>query len=90
MKKTHCFSLLPRHKWFSCTNRNSDQGWFGPCNTIEDAIFDLFSNTGSDERIFISQGFKLTKALKEEQGSEYEWEVDVKNILEILISKESK
>jgi len=76
------YKLKLRHKWFSCTDKDADEGWFGPCATIEDAFIQCQSDMGGGIA-YIGQGHRLTKAEIEEYGAEYEWEVDTRNLLKI-------
>jgi hypothetical protein len=45
---------------------------------------ECYCNNGS-ERIFVAQGYKLTKAEIEERGDEYTWEVDTLHAFEIKL-----
>lgn len=75
-----------RHKWFSSTSRMADNGWFGPCDTMEQAIFECFSSDDYNDGIcYVGQGHKLTKEEIEEMCVDYNWEVDTENAIEIRV-----
>jgi hypothetical protein len=78
----------PRHRWFSAPSRENEDGWFGPHKTIEAAVIECACNRESDdERIFVGQGYRLNARERDERGAEYNWEVDVKNAVEIILPK---
>ena len=83
------YKLKPRHKWFSSTDADADEGWFGPYANLEDAFIDCMSNE-FEGPVYIGQGHRLTKAEIEEYGVDYAWEVDTRNLLKIqeVISEE--
>ena len=78
--------LRPRHKWFAAPETSQEDGWYGPFGRLEDAAIECWSSNGSD-RIFVTQGRKLTAAEIEEQGADYAWEVDAKAAFEIVLPK---
>ena len=75
----------PRHKWFSTYDRDCEDGWWGPYDTVEDAARECVCQNGRENRIFIAQGHKLTKA---ERYGEFDWEVDAENAFEIILPNE--
>ena len=82
------FARKPRHRWFSAPSSECEDGWYGPHKTMEDAIIECAINRESDdERIFVGQGYRLTKREKEELGAEFDWQVDVKNAVEIRLPR---
>jgi hypothetical protein len=75
-----------RHKWFSHTSREAENGWSGPHDHIEDAArAALLAWEAEGDTCYIAQGRKLTKAEYEEQGAEYTWEVDTINALKLVL-----
>ena len=82
-----CLVRRPRHRWFSSQDRIGEDGWYGPHKTIEEAVMDSVSNDGCDQTIYVAQGYRATKAEKEEWCSEFDWQVDAPNALEIRLPK---
>ena len=76
--------LKPKHQWFAAPSADQEDGWYGPFGRIEDAACECWSSNGG-ERIFVTQGRKLTMEEIEEQGAEYAWEVDAKAAFEIVL-----
>jgi hypothetical protein len=72
----------PRHKWFSTYDRECDDGWWGPHDTIEAAARECVCNVGRKRHIFIAHGHKLAES---ERYSVFDWEVDVNNAFEIIL-----
>lgn len=77
----------PRHKWFAGTDRQQEDGWLGPHNTIEEAILeqacDPFFEISSP--IWIAQGRKMTKEELDEFDAGFTWTVDTKNAIKIYL-----
>jgi hypothetical protein len=78
--------LRPRHKWFAAPEAGQEDGWYGPFRKLEDAAYECWLSQGG-ERIFVTQGRKLTVSEIEEQGADYAWEVDAKAAFEIVLPK---
>lgn len=88
-KSAHSLHRLvrkPRHKWFSAPERQWENGWLGPHETIEAAVIECANNY--EGPIFVGQGHKLSKAELEDFGSEYDWEVDTENAIEVRLPNE--
>jgi len=79
----HPLIRRPRHKWFSCSDRECDDGWWGAHKTVEAAARECYCNNGS-ERIFVAQGRRLRQ---DEMYSECTWKVDAANAFEIILPK---
>ncbi len=77
------FVRRPRHKWFSAPDRRCEDGWYGPHDTIEAAARECASNCGAGGPIFVGQGYRITKAEREEWGAEFDYQVDTENAIEI-------
>jgi hypothetical protein len=82
--------LKPRHRWFSAIARECEDGWYGPCKTIEQAISECVSANGSDGSIFVGQGYRLNKQEKEDWGAEFDWQVDTLNAFEVVLPHRSR
>jgi hypothetical protein len=83
-------NLKPRHKWFSHTNPDAENGWSGPHDHIEDAArAALVAWEAEGDTCYIAPGRKLTKAESEEQGAEYTWEVATRNALKLVLPSRS-
>jgi hypothetical protein len=78
----HPLVRRPRHKWFAAFDPKTDEGWWGPHDTIEAAAMECLCNCGSS-RIFVTQGYKLTK--DERYMAEWDWEVDSDRAFEIVL-----
>lgn len=78
----------PRHKWFSAPDRRCEDGWYGPHDTIEAALIECASNYGAESPIFVAQGYKLTKAEREEWGVEFDWQCESQNAIEVRLPNE--
>ena len=74
--------IKPRHKWFSHTDEQAENGWLGPHKHIEDAAkAALLTWESEGDTCWIAQGRKMTKAEMQESGDDYAWEVDVFNAM---------
>lgn len=81
-------TLPKRHKWFSNWDRDSEDGWWGPHDTIEAAAREcVVMDEGPDRRIFIVHGYKLKES---ERYDEFAWEVDARNAFEIILPKQCR
>lgn len=79
--------LKPRHKWFANMSKDSeDADWMGPYSHLEDAAFEelKYSERGGNI-VYVAQGYRMTKAEREEKGVEYTWEVDSSQAIEIRL-----
>ncbi len=78
--------LKPRHKWFSATSR-FDEKWAGPHATFEAAAREAYADSSweNPEPVFVTQGYKMTKAEREEFGADFEWQCDTANAVEVRL-----
>lgn len=80
------FRLKPRWRWFSASSPEAEDGWFGPHETISEAVIEFVSEYGWDVPCFVAQGRKMTKQEIEESALEYQWEVEEpENAMEIRL-----
>ncbi len=79
--------LKRRHRWFSHYCLAADDGFYGPHKTIEAAISEVICAHGADEtgpQIYVFQGYKMTKAERDEWGAEFDWQCDTHQHLTFL------
>jgi hypothetical protein len=79
--------LRPRHRWFSAPSLDCEDGWYGPHKTAMAAAAELVANLhGEDDlRIFVAQGYRMTKAEREECCGDFDWAVDPATAIEIVL-----
>lgn len=77
-------TLRHRHKWFSSSVRDAADGWYGPYATMEQAALKCTNEEGSHV-VYVTQGYKMTKAEREEWGVEFEWQVDTLGTVEVRL-----
>jgi hypothetical protein len=74
--------LKPRYRWFSNTSPDADEGWFGPHKTIEAAVTECV-NDNSAQEVFVGQGYRMTKAEREDWNVDFEWQVDTRTLIKV-------
>lgn len=81
--------LKPRHRWFSNTDNDACDLWFGPHKTIEDAVGECIDQTLIDPTfpVYVCQGHKMTKAELGDMDVDDTWEVDTREAMEIKVIK---
>lgn len=77
--------LRPRHKWFASSYQHAEMGWFGPCATFEAAIMEQACEAGPHDPIYVAQGYKLTKAERDEWGTDFDWQVDTHHAIKVCL-----
>ena len=80
------FTLSPRNKWFVQINKDAEDGWIGPSNTIGEAVLqaeDWFGDLHGS--VFIAQGRKLLKWEIEDMEVDYDWEVESFECFEVRL-----
>lgn len=77
-------TLRHRHKWFSSSVRDAADGWYGPYASMEQAALKCADEEGSHV-LYVTQGYRMTKAEREEKGVEYTWEVQTLEAVEVRV-----
>lgn len=76
--------LCHRHKWFASSVRDAADGWYGPYATMEQAALKCANEEGAHV-VYVTQGYRMTKAEREEKGVEYTWEVGANAAVEVRV-----
>lgn len=72
------------HQWFSSSIRDAADGWYGPYKTLEEAALKRATEEGASV-VYVAQGYKMTKAEREEWGIGFNWQVDTLSAVEVRV-----
>ena len=75
--------LKPRHAWFSATSKDAEE-WSGPHTSLHHAALAQMIEFDAPV-VYVAQGYRMSKAEREEKGVDYTWEVDTQNAIEIRL-----
>ncbi len=75
--------LKPRHMWFSATSKDAEE-WKGPFTSLHHAALAQMIEFDVPV-VYVAQGYRMTRAEREEKAVDYTWEVDTENAIEIRL-----
>ena len=90
MKKEPIDALkrMKHHQWFSAARVDTDEGWWGPHRTIEDAALEaLCSGYCDDSECYVTTGYKKNKEEREEYDDDFDWMIDSATAFKITLPR---